>query len=570
VRGEACHAIGNAEGDAVAVRVGAILAIALAALLVMPLATAHAATFEVKNTNDSGAESLRAAVEGANADPAGAPHVIDATAVAGTINLLTQLPGLTEDVTIMGPGADQLTVRRAATAALDFRVLQVGPSTAVEITGLTIAQGRSNSTINGGGGIYNDRGDVTIRASVIRDNVNAGGSNGANGGGIDNDGTMTIIDSVISGNVANGSGGGIDSTASGSDLTVVNSTLSGNRTLGGAGCTGGGAIQNSRSLVVVNSTLSGNDGRRSGGGINTCSSSSTSVLIVNSTIASNRAAAGGANLSVDREGATGALRSTILAYPRGGGDNCFVDDPPATLTSSGYNLADDDSCALSHATDQPPGIDPLLAPLADNGGPGQTRALLPGSPAIDQGTAATGIAEFGTLTTDQRGLARPVAFGSIPNAPGGDGSDIGAMELQSLPPLPPPPPPDPPDTEVAIQIIGKKLKLNRKGVARARLACPETEVSGPCAGRLVLETRGKVRFKGKRRKVTLAKARFSIAAGEIVQVRLRLAKAKLRLLQADRRARRARGVANVRDQAGNSGQELKPLKLVPPKRKKRG
>ncbi len=66
--------------------------------------------------------------------------------------------------------------------------------------------------------------------------------------------------------------------------------------------------------------------------------------------------------------------------------------------------------------------DPLLAPLADNGGPTQTFALRAGSPAIDQGNS------FG-LTVDQRGSSRPADFAGVPNA-AGDGSDIGAFERQ--------------------------------------------------------------------------------------------------------------------------------------------
>ena len=60
------------------------------------------------------------------------------------------------------------------------------------------------------------------------------------------------------------------------------------------------------------------------------------------------------------------------------------------------------------------GVQPLLGPLADNGGPTQTHALLAGSPAIDAGddTAAP--------ATDQRGVARPQ----------GARSDIGSVEQQ--------------------------------------------------------------------------------------------------------------------------------------------
>jgi hypothetical protein len=69
------------------------------------------------------------------------------------------------------------------------------------------------------------------------------------------------------------------------------------------------------------------------------------------------------------------------------------------------------------------GANPQLGPLQNNGGPTPTEALPASSPAVDKGAA------FG-LTSDQRGVLRPIDFPSIPNTAGGDGSDIGAFELQ--------------------------------------------------------------------------------------------------------------------------------------------
>ena len=72
--------------------------------------------------------------------------------------------------------------------------------------------------------------------------------------------------------------------------------------------------------------------------------------------------------------------------------------------------------------------DPQLGPLAGNGGPTQTQLPATTSPVVNKGIA------FG-LTTDQRGLTRPVAFPDVANstAAGADGSDIGAVELKSPP-----------------------------------------------------------------------------------------------------------------------------------------
>jgi hypothetical protein len=81
------------------------------------------------------------------------------------------------------------------------------------------------------------------------------------------------------------------------------------------------------------------------------------------------------------------------------------------IQSTGHNLDSDGSCFLT-ATGDLPKRDPLLGALTDNGGPTDTQALLPGSPAIDAGSAD------GCPQHDQRGVARPQ----------GAGCDIGAYE----------------------------------------------------------------------------------------------------------------------------------------------
>ncbi|NIO68304.1 MAG: hypothetical protein GTN71_04430, partial [Anaerolineae bacterium] len=98
------------------------------------------------------------------------------------------------------------------------------------------------------------------------------------------------------------------------------------------------------------------------------------------------------------------LQNTIVAY--NGTANCS-----GGLTSNGYNLDSGNTCGFSATGDQQ-NTDPLLGPLADNGGDTLTHALLGGSPAIDKGTCVAGI------TTDQRGVTRPQ----------GDDCDMGAYE----------------------------------------------------------------------------------------------------------------------------------------------
>ena len=109
-------------------------------------------------------------------------------------------------------------------------------------------------------------------------------------------------------------------------------------------------------------------------------------------------------------------------------------DAYGPFASKGFNLIGkkDGSTGFSAATDKKGTIklplDPKLGPLQSNGGPTQTMALLPGSPAIDKGTS---VGLIGTLTTDQRGTGFPRKIDnlSVANAAGGDGTDIGAFEL---------------------------------------------------------------------------------------------------------------------------------------------
>jgi hypothetical protein len=97
---------------------------------------------------------------------------------------------------------------------------------------------------------------------------------------------------------------------------------------------------------------------------------------------------------------------------------------------------------------------PGLGTLANNGGPTQTVALLPGSPAIDAGTA---FFAFGFLpSTDQRGDPRPDVPGTNP--------DIGAFEFQQPPPAPTPPPSQAPNGH------GRDSSLGGRQPAEAMIA----------------------------------------------------------------------------------------------------
>jgi hypothetical protein len=219
----------------------------------------------------------------------------------------------------------------------------------------------------------------------------------AYGGGLYSEITLAVSASTIAGNTAAGGGGLGQGSASGGGAynTVTwgftNSTIANNTATGSF--SSGGGLWSQASLTVYNCTITGNQAQY-GGGI------AGNPTLGNTIVAGNTAA-------------------TAANGPEGSG----------TFFSEGYCLVQNTN-GLSLNGAAIVGIDPLLAPLANNGGPTRTCALLAGSPAIDQGKNSG-------PPTDQRGAPRPFDFPSIANAADGDGSDISAFErgLQTLPTL---------------------------------------------------------------------------------------------------------------------------------------
>jgi uncharacterized repeat protein (TIGR01451 family)/CSLREA domain-containing protein len=424
---------------------------------------AHAATTITVNTLSDeaitdGNCSLREAINNANTntDTTGGDCVagisgadtIDLSSLRGTITLGSDLPAISDDLTINGPGASMLTINANAK---DY-VLSVGVVRAT-IAGLTLTGASldgalvnagtvtvENSTISGNtesagfnfsGGISNGSGTLTVENSTISNNRsldsvfsgfgfgggitnNGGTTNVANsvitgnsarfGGGIENRGTLTVESSTISGNSTSNDSGGIRNEGT---ATIERSTISGNS----AGADFGGGITNGGTLTVENSTINGNSAGAFGSGGGIWSGQSAVLTVVSSTIAGNSAFVAG---GIDNYAGTVTAKNTIFAANTGASPNClFVSD-------GGYNLDDGSSCNFSTANNSLSNTDPLLDPagLRNNGGPTQTIALEPRSPAIDaipQGVNGCGT----TITTDQRGVSRPQ----------GSGCDIGAFEL---------------------------------------------------------------------------------------------------------------------------------------------
>ena len=215
----------------------------------------------VSTLADAGAGSLRAAVLTADAGKHSDKFTID-IAVSGTIDLQSPLPHLTHAIAVQGPGANRLTVERAAGASFDEAIVYVEFGQTASLSGLTIANGDH-------GGILNDGGTLTVSGCTISGNsAYVPGSFFGSGGGIFNNGTLTLTGSAVTGNTAY-AGGGIENEGT---LTVRGSILSGNTAQ-----LGGGGIYNVGTATVRGSSLSGNTAGSEGGGIYNAASGKLSI-----------------------------------------------------------------------------------------------------------------------------------------------------------------------------------------------------------------------------------------------------------------------------------------------------
>ncbi|MEM6470045.1 MAG: choice-of-anchor Q domain-containing protein, partial [Planctomycetota bacterium] len=300
----------------------------------------------------------------------------------GTIALTQGALSVGGNLTIQGPGADQLTI-----SGEDASQVFLFAAGTYNITGLDIANGRSTFY---GGAINTAPGhNLTIRDSVIRNSF----ASFAGGGLRSNEGTLTLIDSAVVNNSAGTQSGGID-------------------------------FFNAANSQVINSTISGNSATssRGGGFVNTASPNRTSlVTLTNVTMADNTAPAAGSFATAIGSGAIESkTRYRNSIFTTTSESNIVVGGLTARNESLGYNISSDGTGNLAATGDQP-NTNPLLGPLQDNGGPTPTHALLSGSPAINSGSSALALDQTGQqLQFDQRGdgFAR-VNDGSV---------DIGAFE----------------------------------------------------------------------------------------------------------------------------------------------
>ena len=374
------------------------IAIALSHAIALPL---QAATITVDSTSDTPTAnvcSLRSAIIAANtnapvdgcvAGDVSGSDTIDLTGLPNnsTITLNgNELPTVISTISLNGPGQDNLII----SGNNNSRIVSVEEGGDLTVSSITLSNGSIPGRFNHGGAIQVVAGNLTINSSTLFNN-----SAGDDGGAIHarRESSMSLNNSTVSGNSAS-RGGGIYAGFR-SNVNLSNSTVSGNS----AGESGGGIYAGSRSNVnLSNSTVSSNFALSSnGGGIDVSSSSHIT------------------------------LSNSIIANSLGSGD-CF--DPFGNLTFDTASIIEDGSCGATALVG-----DIGLAPLANNGGPTQTHALLANSPARNAGIVST------CTTTDQRGKSRQEAFFvpivaankniAVVDLGGDDACDIGAFEFSA-------------------------------------------------------------------------------------------------------------------------------------------
>ena len=358
----------------------------------------QASSFTVTNTSDSGAGSLRQAIQDANASSTAVTINFDLTYPA-TITLTGGTLNVTQSVTIHGPGANDLTID----GNHNLQILSIASGKDVVISGLKFANGSNDN----GGAIFNS-GNVVISESVFT------GNNSLQGGAINNQsgGTVAVSDTTFSANSANNFGGGLFNLGT---AMVTRTTFSDNTGGEAAGAFNGGT------MTIVNSTFAGNQASAGAGALE----NNLTLHLTNGTFFNNSGGAGfGAFYNI--QGAA-TIKGTLLAKGPSNGTNCALNF--GSVTSGGYNLSDDTSCSaigLNAPTDRnntAADLDPLG--LQDNGGPTKTVRLKPTSIAVNAIPASCTDVNGGALSTDQRGIVRPV----------GGGCEIGSFEVDQQAPI---------------------------------------------------------------------------------------------------------------------------------------
>ncbi|MEX0800812.1 MAG: right-handed parallel beta-helix repeat-containing protein [Dehalococcoidia bacterium] len=443
---------------------GGILALAavIASAGVWLAAPAQAATFTVTKTADTADGtcdadcSLREAIIAANANAEA--DIINVP--AGTYVLTSGELEITSDITINGAGASSTVVDGNGSSRV-FHISDTGAT--VVINDLTAQNGDAangggieNDGIlsltsvavsgNSGGGI-NNTGTLSLADSTVDNNSGSSGAGINLTGGGPGNGTLTVSNSSISDNTATGSSGGIHNTGAGNPVTIVDSTVRGNTATTGSG--GGITHTSNGTLEISGSTFSGNEAGSIGGAIYHTASGSGAITIVNSTVSGNSAADNGGGIYCTSGAGLDLGNVTLSDNSATSGGGIYITCSDVTLTNtmvvnsaSGGDCDNGTPTSLGHNIDSDgscgfaaTGDQPGVDPLLD-----PLALNAPGSTqthALLAGSPAIDTADDTACpASDQRGVARPQDGDD-------DGTaicDVGAFELEPAVPTPTPTP----------------------------------------------------------------------------------------------------------------------------------
>jgi len=331
-------------------------------------------------------------------------------------------------VTLKGPGKDLLAIDAGGKG----RALVHNGNGALSVVGLTIKNGvLSNPYSYAGGGCIYSYGNVTLQYSNVSSCATAThGYDVARGGAVFANHNVALFSSTVSGSsVYSPYGNSVGAGIYANTVTLETSTVSGNTAAAGQLYGFGAGVYATGNVSIAYSTISGNAASGAGGGLfadtlsmfqSTVSGNDAVALggvyarrsahVYSSTIAKNTSGRNAAGLFVSAPDIR--LESTIVALNRSGGVEYDVGAPVAVTVAGTANLIMAGAARVAVPPDTI-SADPRLGALADNGGPTQTHALLPGSPAIDHGNDITGD------LADQRLFKRVV----------GSSADIGSVEF---------------------------------------------------------------------------------------------------------------------------------------------
>ena len=386
------------------------------------------------------------------------------SSLAGATIALTEQLHPQGNVEIVGLGSELLTLDAQGTATSPRRAMLIDSDVSVTISGLTITGGYADR----GAAIRSDQGDLSVQEVVLRDNqaTSEGGAiyhsgdtleilestislNSAQYGGgvyaeLDDGETLSLTDSSLLYNIAqhdsaNSAAGGLyvvgqsgSGAATAGIVEIFGSTIAHNSSrsaIGSVGAdhhTGGVLLEKVAQTEIVHATISSNQATHTSGGLNLLDSGS--VELINSTIAYNEVAgAGSGGISVSGASAVNAA-NTIVAENRANRvpadvSGLFDSSSTRNLLGSGPNPGGTNNTVLTAYTSAG------LAPLADNGGPTWTHALLPTSPAVDGGSDSRSFDPSDPGLKDQHRSKRFVNY--VPGPTAGI-VDIGAYELQPI------------------------------------------------------------------------------------------------------------------------------------------